>query len=95
MIALLSGYATTPPLAQSTSEAPQTTTVSTSPLSYEDYGTILRTYVNANGLVNYPALQANPKPLKDFVAKLGAVSPNTYRQGLLSPRQLQTRLPEL
>jgi hypothetical protein len=39
---------------------------------------ILQTYVNAEGLVNYAALQANPAPLKAFIAQLGAVSPSAY-----------------
>jgi hypothetical protein len=77
-IALLAGCASTPPLGQSDSPTVQTAAVSATPLSYEDYGTLLQTYVNADGLVNYSALQANPQPLRDFVAKLGAVSPNTY-----------------
>lgn len=77
-IVLLSSCASPPPLAEGNSQTTQMTAASATPLDYEDYGTILRTYVNADGLVNYAALQANPKPLKDFVAKLGAVSPATY-----------------
>ncbi len=51
---------------------------SETPFSDEEYGAILQAYVNGEGRVNYVALQANSKPLKDFVAKLGAVSPVTY-----------------
>jgi Protein of unknown function, DUF547 len=76
-IALLSSCASTSPLDRSESQT-NPVAASATPLSDEDYGALLRTYVNANGRVNYLALQANPKPLKDFVAKLGAVSPTTY-----------------
>ena len=62
----------TPPESQTAQVA------STAPLSYEDYGMVLRSYVNADGLVNYTALQTNAQPLTDFVTKLGAVSPSSY-----------------
>ncbi len=75
-IAVLSGCASPPPsLGQG---GDQTAAVAATPLDYGEYGKILRTYVNAAGLVDYPALQGNPQPLKDFVAKLGAVAPATY-----------------
>jgi hypothetical protein len=74
-IALLSGCANTPPLAQTNNPPKQ---MAAAPLSYESYGTILRTYVNDKGLVDYPALQANQQPLKDFVKQLGATSPGAY-----------------
>lgn len=77
-IAFLSSCTSPSPLAQITSSTGQPTATAASPLSYEAYGMVLRTYVNAAGLVDYPALQANPMPLKEFVAALGAVSPNTY-----------------
>jgi hypothetical protein len=77
-IAMLAGCASTPPLAQNESQTTQASVASSSPLSYADYETVLRTYVNADGLVDYPALQANPQVLKDFVARLGSVSPDTY-----------------
>jgi Protein of unknown function, DUF547 len=70
-LALLTSCTNAPPLAQSAT--PSATT-----FSDESYGKVLKTYVNAKGLVNYPALQANPQPLKTFVASLGTVSPSTY-----------------
>lgn len=75
-IAALSGCASTPPSAQGSVQLPQTAEAVT--LSYESYGKILQTYVNPKGLVDYPALQNNPQPLKEFVARLGAVAPGTY-----------------
>jgi Protein of unknown function, DUF547 len=75
-IALLTSCTNTPPLAQSAN--PAAATASAQPLSYETYGTVLKTYVNAKGLVDYSTLQANPQPLKTFVANLGAVPPSTY-----------------
>jgi Protein of unknown function, DUF547 len=77
-IAILAGCASPPPLAQNESQTTQASLASAPPLSYADYETVLRTYVNADGLVNYPALQANPQLLQGFIAQLGAVSPDTY-----------------
>jgi hypothetical protein len=76
-IALLPGCVNTPFSAQNASQTSQTISSADS-LSYEEYGMLLQTYVDADGLVDYPALQANPEPLKAFVEKLGAVSPDTY-----------------
>ncbi|GAB4440138.1 MAG: DUF547 domain-containing protein [Cyanobacteria bacterium J069] len=75
-IALLSGC--TIPLAQGDRPILQETTVSDAAFSYDGYATVLQTYVNADGLVDYPALQANPQLLKAFIEQLGAVSPDTY-----------------
>lgn len=75
-IALLTGCASTPFLGQSETQIPQADVAA--PWSDVDYSAALRTYVNADGLVNYAALQANPQPLKNFVARLAALSPNTY-----------------
>lgn len=77
-IAVLAGCVSLPPSAQNESQTGQVSTVSSTPLSYDDYETVLRTYVNADGLVDYPALQANSQVLKDFVVQLGAVSPDAY-----------------
>lgn len=75
-IAVLSGCASLPPSAQGSDRQPQTASVA--PLSDESYRKILQTYVNPKGLVDYPALQNNPQPLKDFVGKIGSVAPGTY-----------------
>lgn len=78
VIAVLSGCASTTPLSQSTDGSGQISTAITAPLEYETYATILQTYVNEEGLVDYLALQANAQPLKDVVAQLGAVSSASY-----------------
>lgn len=75
-IAILPACTNAPPLAQSVS--PAIATASAQPFTYEGYSKVLKTYVNAKGLVNYLALQANPQPLKAFVASLGTVAPSTY-----------------
>jgi Protein of unknown function, DUF547 len=75
-IAVLSGCASPSPSAQESNRSPQT--ASAVPLSYESYGNVLQTYVNSEGLVDYPALQNNPQLLKNFVVKLGSVAPSTY-----------------
>jgi len=77
-IVVLAGCASPPPLAQDGNQTTQALVASSDPLSYEGYETVLRTYVNADGLVDYPALQVNPQGLKDFVAQLRSVSPDTY-----------------
>jgi hypothetical protein len=76
VIALLYGCTSPSPLVQGS--APPTQAVSLVPLSYESYRKILQTNVNAQGFVDYSALQANPQPLKDVVAQLGSVVPSTY-----------------
>lgn len=48
------------------------------PFNYSDYGAVLETYVNENGLVNYGQLQANRQQLDRFNQSLAAVSPSTY-----------------
>jgi len=76
--AVLSGCATITPLNQQpTAAAPAQETI-TKPLSYEGYASVLQTYVDDEGMVDYPALQNNSQPLKDFVAQLAAVSPEAY-----------------
>jgi hypothetical protein len=47
--------------------------------SYDDYATVLKTYVNEQGLVDYKGLQANRGQLDRFVAAVGAVAPVAYQ----------------
>ncbi|MBF2034658.1 MAG: DUF547 domain-containing protein [Leptolyngbyaceae cyanobacterium T60_A2020_046] len=78
-IALLAGCGSAPSLPQAeTSAAAVSATGASAPLTYDDYSTLLQTYVNGSGLVDYPALQANPEGLKAVVAELAAVSPEAY-----------------
>jgi Protein of unknown function, DUF547 len=72
----LSGCTDTP-LVQPESQTTQVA-VSTVPPSYENYGMVLRSYVSADGLVNYAALQNHSQPLIDFVTQLGEVAPSSY-----------------
>ncbi|MCG9892767.1 MAG: DUF547 domain-containing protein [Thermosynechococcaceae cyanobacterium MS004] len=75
-IAVLSGCASPSPSAQGSAQSIQV--ASAAPLSYQGYDKILQTYVNAQGFVDYQGLQADPQPLKDVVAQIGAVAPTTY-----------------
>ena len=50
----------------------------TQPFSYQNYGDVLQTYVDDQGLVDYTALQANREQLDQFNQSLGTVAPNTY-----------------
>ena len=47
--------------------------------SYEDYDTVLKTYVSETGLVDYTSLQTNREILDKFNAALGAVTPSSYQ----------------
>ncbi|MCU0527518.1 MAG: DUF547 domain-containing protein [Elainella sp. Prado103] len=77
-IALLAGCVNPSPPVQNQDQLSQTEIGSVAAFSDEAYATVLRTYVNADGLVDYSTLQSNPQGLKDFVGKLAAVSPATY-----------------
>ncbi len=55
-----------------------TMTKSSQPFNYDRYGTVLQTYVNSQGLVNYQQLQANRQSLDAFNTAIGAVTPQTY-----------------
>ena len=46
--------------------------------SYEDYATVLKTYVNDEGLVDYEGLQANRELLDRFNQSLATVSSDIY-----------------
>lgn len=48
------------------------------PFNYKDYETVLKTYVNAEGLVNYNKLQENRQLLDQFNQSIASVSPSTY-----------------
>ena len=69
---------------ESTSEPTETTKMLdtkvavSEPFNYQDYGDVLQTYVNDQGLVNYTALQANRAQLDRFNQSLGEVTPESY-----------------
>jgi Protein of unknown function, DUF547 len=52
--------------------------VATTPFTTTDYAAILTRYVNADGLVNYSALQNDRQQLDRFNASIGTVSVVTY-----------------
>lgn len=47
-------------------------------LNYQNYTSILKEYVNAQGLVDYERLKKNRQKLDEFNAAIGAVTPSTY-----------------
>ena len=61
-----------------TKENPTTKVANDRPFGYEDYRSVLKTYVNDRGLVNYSALQADRQQLDRFNQSLGQVAPETY-----------------
>ncbi|MEB3341419.1 DUF547 domain-containing protein [Okeania sp.] len=56
----------------------QTSTTPAKPLDYQNYTSILKEYVNDQGLVDYEKLKENRQPLDEFNAAIGAVTPSTY-----------------
>lgn len=56
----------------------ESTTTSAQPFNYQDYNSILKEYVNAEGLVDYERLKKNRQKLDEFNAAIGAVTPSTY-----------------
>jgi len=77
-IALMAGCATPIAVPQGDRSTLETSTEAAAPLSNAPYSDVLQTYVDDDGLVDYVALQANPEPLNEYVAMLGAVSPSIY-----------------
>ena len=57
------------------------------PLDYQDYATVLSTYVNELGQVNYGQLKENRADLDRFNQSLGEVTPATYA-GWTEPEQI-------
>lgn len=84
-IAIAPACASPVPLGQSNSQISPAQTIEA--ISYDGYDDILQTYVSPSGLVDYAALQANPKPLNDFVDQLGKLSPAAY-ENLSAPDQI-------
>ena len=54
------------------------TTTSAKPFNYQNYTSILKEYVNPQGLVDYAKLKENRQQLDEFNSAIGAVSPSTY-----------------
>ncbi len=78
-IALLASCGSSLSLSQAEVPAADIASVGASaPLTYDNYSTLLQTYVDSSGLVDYAALQANPEGLQTVVAELAAVSPEAY-----------------
>ncbi len=82
LIILFSGCVARSPSNQASEDNTQIeTSVSPSqaPFRYEDYDTVLKTYVNNIGLVDYTNLQKNRQILDQFNAAIGEVTPSNYQ----------------
>jgi len=77
-LAVLGGCSRPLPLNQHEPATTTATATTTNPLSYDDYATVLTTYVDGQGMVDYLALQANPDALNRFIDRLAAVDQSTY-----------------
>lgn len=47
---------------------------------YDDYATVLKSYVDDHGMVNYALLKANRKPLDNFILSLSRLDPEAYKR---------------
>ena len=65
-------------LGETNQETQEYTATSAQPFNYQTYNSILKEYVNAEGLVDYERLKENRQKLDDFNAAIGAVMPSTY-----------------
>ncbi|NOT59811.1 MAG: DUF547 domain-containing protein [Acidobacteria bacterium] len=50
------------------------------PIDYREYDRLTRTYINAEGRVNYAGLKRELVALKSFTDQLGAISPDSHPQ---------------
>ncbi|NEO55786.1 MAG: DUF547 domain-containing protein [Okeania sp. SIO3B5] len=65
-------------LGEKNQDTQEYTATSAQPFNYQDYNSILKEYVNAEGLVDYERLKENRQKLDEFNAAIGAVTPSTY-----------------
>lgn len=62
-------------------------TTNTKAINLDGYASVLKTYVNQQGMVNYQALQAKKAPLDAFAASLGTLEQPAY-EGLKEPEKI-------
>ena len=63
---------------QTQQQSTQVVSSTAASFNYDDYSTVLKTYVNEQGLVDYQGLQANREKLDAFNASLAAVTQEQY-----------------
>ncbi|MBW4656133.1 MAG: DUF547 domain-containing protein [Kaiparowitsia implicata GSE-PSE-MK54-09C] len=83
LLAALAGCATLPSPSSTAGNTPEAATDTDSvaqatPFDYSDYADLLSTFVDDEGMVNYPGLQVNAERLKAFNATLGEVSSSQF-----------------
>ncbi|MDJ0520352.1 MAG: DUF547 domain-containing protein [Trichodesmium sp. MO_231.B1] len=61
-----------------TQQTQGSTITSAKPFNYQNYNSILKEYVNDQGLVDYKKLKENRQQLDEFNSTIGAVNPSTY-----------------
>jgi Protein of unknown function, DUF547 len=65
-------------IGKSAQQKSESSLVSDRPLNSDNYGAILKEYVDASGQVDYENLKKNRSPLDEFNASLASVSPSLY-----------------
>ena len=53
-------------------------TLAQSPITYDEFDRLTKTHVNAQGLVNYAALQKELPALQSFITQLSTISPDSH-----------------
>ena len=72
------GFNNSTNIGEQTQQVQGATTTSSKPFNYENYNSILKEYVNSQGLVDYKKLKENRQQLDEFNSAIGAVTPSTY-----------------
>ncbi len=83
LLAALTGCATLPSASSPAGNTPEASAdagsvAQAAPFDYSDYADLLTTFVDEEGMVNYPGLQVNAEQLKAFNATLGEVSSSQF-----------------
>ncbi|NEQ41820.1 MAG: DUF547 domain-containing protein [Okeania sp. SIO3I5] len=72
------GFNNSTNIGEKTQQTQGLTTTSGQPFNYQTYTSILKEYVNDQGLVDYEKLKENRQQLDEFNSAIGTVTPSTY-----------------
>ena len=78
LVMLMASCATQPPVSSQSNAAEISQVARGEPFTYDDYASVLATYVNSEGEVDYATLKENRDALDRFNADLGALDRATY-----------------
>ncbi len=78
ILASCGGFNNSTNTGEQTQQTQAATTTPGKPFNYQTYNSILKEYVNPQGLVDYEKLKENRQQLDEFNSAIGAVTPSTY-----------------